>query len=92
MPGHHPRSRPTPTIKSGCFLVGFPRRKTKGELLGTSDLLRKCLPEKPGKERREQDQKREEAKSVISDVASAWSQEGSEQRWQLSHSIWGQVS
>lgn len=73
-----------------CFLVGFPRRKSRGELLGTSD-LRKCLQEKP-EECGEQDQKREEAKSVISDVASAWSQGGSEQKWQPSHSIWGQVS
>lgn len=57
-----------------CFLVGFPRRKSRGELLGTSG-LRECLQEKP-EECREQDQKREEAKSVASDVASACSQEG----------------
>ena len=57
-----------------CFLVGFPRRKSRGELLGTSG-LRKCLQEKP-EECREQDRKREEATSVASNVASAWSQEG----------------
>ena len=54
--------------------------------------LRKWLQEKPGRECREQDQKRKKLKSVISDAASAWSQERSEQKWQLSHSVWGQVS
>lgn len=29
VPGHHPRSRPTPTIKSDCFLVGSPEGKPK---------------------------------------------------------------
>lgn len=53
------------------FWWGSAEAEPEVSILGTSDLLSKRLWEKPGREWREQDKEREEAKIVVSSVASA---------------------